>query len=208
MKEDNLCPVCGEDALKQTEYSLSLEFKGKESLVDGFLRSVCESCESETTNPEQSLHNKRMTLAARKEAESFLSGERVRAIRHGYGLTQHLAATIFGGGSVAFSKYEKDDVVQSTSMDRLLRVAEAVPAAYNWLLNYVGTTTNELNELLDETEWEYSEEKIWDATGHKKNKKGNALHIQYEEVPFFCESTLAANGNDDCYETDKEPLSA
>lgn len=208
MKEDNLCPVCGEDTLKQIEYSLNLEFKGKESLVDDFQRSVCESCETETTNPEQSLHNKRVALAARKSADNLLSGDRVREIRHGYGLTQHLAATIFGGGSVAFSKYEKDDVVQSTSMDRLLRVVEAVPAAYNWLLNYVGSTTNELDEILDETAWEYSEERVWDATGHQKNKKGNMLHIQYEEVPFFYDSTLAENGNDDYYDTEKEPISA
>lgn len=210
MNEENICPVCGENALKQVEYSLNLEFKGSEYTVDGFRRSVCESCESEVTNPDQSLHNKRVALEARKRAENLLSGLQIRAIRQGYNLTQQQAATIFGGGPVAFSKYEKGDVVQSASMDRLLRVVEAVPAAYYWLVDYVASTTGELKleEVLGGTDWKFQTETILEITENHRVKKGRALHTQYVEMPFFYETTLAANGNVSCPEKERNSLIA
>lgn len=40
-------------------------------------------------------------------------------------MTQGLAAELFGGGKVAFSRYESDDITQSTAMDSLLRLCAA-----------------------------------------------------------------------------------
>ncbi len=48
------------------------------------------------------------------------------------------AATIFGGGIVAFSKYENNDVAQLVSMDKLLRVVNEVPEAFHVLAKKVG----------------------------------------------------------------------
>jgi HTH-type transcriptional regulator/antitoxin MqsA len=62
-----------------------------------------------------------------------LTGEEVRALRVQLDLTQAEAARVFGGGQVAFSKYENDDVVQSEAMDKLLRVAAEVPGALRYL---------------------------------------------------------------------------
>lgn len=45
------------------------------------------------------------------------------------GINKSEAARIFGGGPVAFSKYEADDLAQSGVMDRFLRLAAAVPEA-------------------------------------------------------------------------------
>lgn len=45
---------------------------------------------------------------------------------------------MFGGGPVAFSKYESDDVMQSDAMDKLLRLAAEVPAALDKLMSDAG----------------------------------------------------------------------
>ena len=48
-------------------------------------------------------------------------------------MTQGQAARLFGGGPVAFSKYENDDVAQSESMDNLLRLVRRSAEAF-WQL--------------------------------------------------------------------------
>jgi HTH-type transcriptional regulator / antitoxin MqsA len=48
-------------------------------------------------------------------------------------MTQGQAARLFGGGPVAFSKYENDDVAQSESMDNLLRLVRRSADAF-WQL--------------------------------------------------------------------------
>jgi HTH-type transcriptional regulator/antitoxin MqsA len=62
-----------------------------------------------------------------------LTGKEVRALRQKLGLIQADAASLFGGGPVAFSKYEADDVTQSDAMDKLLRVVSFVPAVFAYL---------------------------------------------------------------------------
>ena len=64
----------------------------------------------------------------RKKVDGLLTGSEVRTIRKNLQLSQAEAARLFGGGPVAFSKYESDDIAQSEAMDKLLRVASNVPA--------------------------------------------------------------------------------
>ncbi|SEL63240.1 putative zinc finger/helix-turn-helix protein, YgiT family [Ectothiorhodospira marina] len=52
----------------------------------------------------------------------------MRAAREAMGLTQAQAAALFGGGKVAFSRYENDDVTQSEAMDSLIRLCRSQPA--------------------------------------------------------------------------------
>ncbi len=47
----------------------------------------------------------------------------------------------FGGGPNAFTKYENDDVIQSESMDKLLRVANSYPAVFADLCEKAGVST-------------------------------------------------------------------
>jgi DNA-binding transcriptional regulator YiaG len=64
---------------------------------------------------------------ARRSADGLMSVAEVRRTRDRLGLTQHEAAVLFGGGQNGFSKYERGEVTQSVSMDRLLRVVAAYP---------------------------------------------------------------------------------
>lgn len=132
-----LCPICGEGHLTAQVGTNAVEYKGQTGTL-ALHYSVCDSCGSEQAGTEEARANKRAMLAFRKQVDGLLAGAEIRALRDRLGINQAAAARIFGGGPVAFSKYENDDVVQSESMDKLLRVADALPAAFHWLANSAG----------------------------------------------------------------------
>jgi len=134
------CEICGEGTLSSQNSVEPIEYKGRKGEVQ--LRfSVCGSCGSETATDDDLRENKRSFLRFRKDVDGLLSGEAIRATRKHYRITQGVAAKIFGGGPVAFSKYENDDVAHSESMDKLLRLASAMPPAFAWLCDYAGEST-------------------------------------------------------------------
>lgn len=132
-----LCPVCGEGQLQVQTRQIDVEHKGTTGRVDDHFL-ICDVCEIEQAGEAELRANKRAMLAFRKQADGLLMGEHVRELRERWQITQSQAAKIFGGGPVAFSKYETNDVAQSEPMDLLLRVAAAVPEAFQWLQKRVG----------------------------------------------------------------------
>jgi HTH-type transcriptional regulator/antitoxin MqsA len=70
----------------------------------------------------------------------LLTGAEILALRKRYGLTQPQAARLFGGGPVAFSKYENDDVAHSEAMDKLLRLVLRSETAFWELVDQEGMT--------------------------------------------------------------------
>ncbi|PHR10340.1 MAG: hypothetical protein COA41_20900 [Sphingopyxis sp.] len=138
MKSHELeCPVCGEGHLSTQAVNETIEYKGQTGDVQ-MLLAVCDLCGVEHAGPEHLRANKRSVVALHKRMDGLLTGREVREVREALDLTQVVAARVFGGGPVAFSKYENDEVSQSESMDRLLRVAKAVPQAFAWLAEYTG----------------------------------------------------------------------
>ncbi|VWB96608.1 XRE family transcriptional regulator [Burkholderia pseudomultivorans] len=133
------CPICGEGQLHLTHSAEEFTENGKSAMIDVRME-VCDHCESEVVGKESARANKRAVAKFRKEANGLLTGEQVAAIRAKYDLRQDDAAAIFGGGPVAFSKYESDDVAQSTAMDRALRVCDVYPPTlfqYAWIAGKV-----------------------------------------------------------------------
>jgi DNA-binding XRE family transcriptional regulator len=51
-------------------------------------------------------------------SKGLLASTQLRAMREDLGVTQKEASELVGGGPVAFSKYENEDVAQSVAMDR------------------------------------------------------------------------------------------
>ncbi|MCW8354879.1 type II toxin-antitoxin system MqsA family antitoxin, partial [Marinomonas pontica] len=100
-------------------------------------------------------------------------------LRKTWGLSQEQAAKVFGGGPVAFSKYEKDDVMQSDSMDRLLRMAEAFPMMLEKLIQDAGVTSNK------EPVWESVQFVDFSVTT-KQSLTVVSSHILSEEVAYGC----------------------
>ncbi|WP_051785811.1 type II toxin-antitoxin system MqsA family antitoxin [Endozoicomonas numazuensis] len=133
----NVCPICESGQLHEKNELEETTYKGVTGQTPLYY-SICDACGSEQGNAAQSRKNKQAMLAFKKQVDGFLSGEEVREQRKRWDITQAQAARIFGGGPVAFSKYEADDVVQSEPMDKLLRVAQAVPEAFIWLAQQAG----------------------------------------------------------------------
>jgi len=134
---DTICAICGEGKLRVQSGVNPVEYKGVTAALEN-LFSVCNVCGSEQADADQLRHNKRRMIAFKKNVDGLLTGTEVRDIRERLGINQQQAALIFGGGPVAFSKYENDDVAQSDAMDKLLRLACELPSAFENLQRRAG----------------------------------------------------------------------
>ena len=126
---DFTCEFCGSTNVKVTQYSDVIEYKGLSLQLDDLEQCLCLDCDYKFET--LVLHDKNLLRVRAKFTEersnlkkkqNLLSGDEIRAIRNGLGLTQKDAAQIFGGGANAFSKYENEEVVQSVAMDKLIRL--------------------------------------------------------------------------------------
>ena len=126
MEAKERCPICGDGVLTVHVDQMPAEYNDVKGHIASHY-SICNKCGSEQAGTEQLRRNKRAMIAFKKQASGLLSGEQVRQVRLQLKLSQKEAAEIFGGGPVAFSKYENDDVMQSEAMDKLLRVVQFRP---------------------------------------------------------------------------------
>lgn len=134
---DKICPICGEGQLHDRVIMEDTEYHGQKGQTPLHFWA-CDTCGSEQADAEQTRKNKRAMIAFRKKVDGLFTGAEVRALRERLGITQADASKVFGGGPVAFSKYESDDVSQSEAMDKLLRLAAEVPLAFEKLLRDAG----------------------------------------------------------------------
>jgi HTH-type transcriptional regulator / antitoxin MqsA len=139
MSDDTLCPVCGQGHVTTHIDDVESEYKGIKGMV-ALHYAFCSACTSDFAGTAHSRLNKRAVLAFRKSVDGLLTGADILALRKRFGLTQTQAAQLFGGGPVAFSKYENDDVAHSEAMDSLLRLVRRSEAAYWELVAEKGMT--------------------------------------------------------------------
>lgn len=122
MSEQNeLCPVCGMGHLHRRTEVETFEYKGAQLESKDYF-DVCDACGTEQASEIQMRDSVRSMQRARKRHDGLLSGEEIKTIRKGLGLTQEKAQELFGTGPVSFSKYEHDDVLHSKLLDRTLRL--------------------------------------------------------------------------------------
>ncbi len=179
-KNMKTCPICEEGQVNETSRKRHVEYKGYKGSVPLYF-SICDTCGSEQGDAAQSRRNKQAMQAFKKQADGFLSGTEIKTLRKHWNITQGQAAKIFGGGPVAFSKYEIDDVIQSESMDKLLRVAQSVPQAFFWLAQQAGE--HEICHQARQRSFELMESMIT-----RKDKR---------VVPFKTEPRLITSGKSD-----------
>lgn len=133
-KIDNICPACGSSKFENLHKSESFHYKNNDFVIDSFEYSKCSECGFELINPAQIKRNESKIKDQFRHIDGLLTGEEIKAVREKYNLTQEGAARIFGGGPNAFSKYERGEVIQSQSMDRLLRSAYEDKDFYSLIL--------------------------------------------------------------------------
>ena len=139
MDSQKLCQVCGEGHVTDHVDQVESEYKGRKKLLPLHYR-VCDTCHSDFAGAKESKLNKRGVMTFRKSVDGLLTGAEICALRDKYKLTQTQAARLFGGGPVAFSKYENDDVAQSEAMDTLLRLVRRSESAFGELADEKGMT--------------------------------------------------------------------
>jgi len=133
----NLCPICGLGHLHTQHELIEVEHMGHTGSISNQY-SICNACGSEQAGADDVRFNKREMIAFKKKSQGLLTGSEVRDMRKNWGLNQKEAAKVFGGGPVAFSKYETNDIMQSEAIDKLLRLANDVPASLDWLMLNAG----------------------------------------------------------------------
>lgn len=121
MNAQELCPLCGEGHVTTHSEMVESEYKAQKAMLPLVFKQ-CDACGSDFAGAAEAKLNKRALMAWRKQVDGLLTGEEITALRRIYKMTQGQAAQLFGGGPVAFSKYENDDVAQSEAMDTLLRL--------------------------------------------------------------------------------------
>ena len=174
MKNISVCPICEEGNLEAKIGTNEVEYKGHTKTLPMHF-SECECCRSEQASPAELRTNKRLMTEFKKQVDGLLTGTELKEIRLALGLTQADAAKIFGGGPVAFSKYEADDVAQSEAMDKLLRVAQAVPEAYAHLTHNSGYT-KDIEHEVPSKQWDW-ENLIQELNAKEKPKPRPALTL-------------------------------
>lgn len=118
---NSYCKVCGEGILTQQNRIREIPYKDTILNVKEVLFE-CEECGAQPSTTSLMRDHRRAITAAKKQYDELLSGQEIRKIRDDLGIDQSEAHQLFGGGPTAFSKYENNDVMQSESMDTLLRL--------------------------------------------------------------------------------------
>jgi HTH-type transcriptional regulator/antitoxin MqsA len=121
-----VCAVCNQGNTSTVSKLRSVEYNSVKANVS-FCYRVCDYCGSETIDQEQSLWNRREINRFKKRVEHIPLGSAILAMRKRSGLTQPQMGALLGGGPVAFSKYEHDDLIPDEAMTNLLRLAIADP---------------------------------------------------------------------------------
>jgi HTH-type transcriptional regulator/antitoxin MqsA len=140
------CPICGTSgALTAESFDGDIKHNGHALTVLGLERSRCSACNAAPVMTDQIRRNQIVIADAKRRSDGLLSGDEIRRIRERLGLSQSAAASVFGGGGNAFSKYERGEVLQSVPMDRLLRIAVDLPGVMSVLASYSSETLRKVH---------------------------------------------------------------
>lgn len=133
----NKCAECGSSDFEVRVEPDEYQRNGQSYTVD-VEYSVCRQCGDIVIFSEQIKRNDCVVRDAWRKMDGLLTAQEIVALRNKLGLTQQDAAKFFGGGTNAFSKYERSEVIQSAAMDKLMRAALEVPGMFNWLKQQAG----------------------------------------------------------------------
>lgn len=122
-----ICDDCEVGSLRPSTYADDFMHRGGTIHVTGLESYLCDQCGADPVFADQARRNHCKINDARRLADGMLTGAQVREIRSNIGLTQAAAGELIGGGPMAFSKYERGEVIQSAVMDNFLRVLAVYP---------------------------------------------------------------------------------
>ncbi|WP_244802690.1 type II toxin-antitoxin system MqsA family antitoxin [Acinetobacter baumannii] len=170
------CTACGEGVLQFNSRIRKVEYKDTFLNIE-IIRPVCTVCgASIITNDLKKDYRRKLNLA-KKEYDGLLSGEEIKCIRKKYNLTQPQASELFGGGPVAFAKYEKDDILHSIAMDKLLRVARDQALCFRHLEYLADKSQRRVSKIVS-----YYDDSVYIQVGQNKKEKAP---VELSQKPLF-----------------------
>lgn len=176
----NNCPVCKSNRIVLS--SASENFSYKNSTVSSNVEFyTCTDCAEEFIPKDLIMRNDKALKDAKKHFDGLLSAAEIVAIRKKFGITQEQASILFGGGPNAFSKYERNEVIQSLSMDKLLRVASKHKDVLNYLKEISPTYTDGPTQVV------HKQTNVYPIRKHKES--GN--------IPAYSVKALINNQDED-----------
>lgn len=173
----NLCPVCEKGTLSTATHTLEIKHGDNVIVVPDLEHSVCDRCGEEPVLTEQIRRNQLKVADAKRKADGLLTGAEVRSIREQLGLTQQQACLLFGGGTNAFSKYERGDVMQSVAMDRLLKAAAFIPDVVEFLEIEARVASNRGARLPGSTYAAVGSTNLMDRAFTSRSVRGNVVEV-------------------------------
>lgn len=182
------CPMC--QAPNPWEVRVSNKtyyYKGQDFSMRDTEYSVCHVCGFDVVLPEQMRRNEARIRDEHRRIDGLLTGEEIKAIRKQLGLSQIQAAELIGGGTNAFSKYERGEVTQSVAMNKLLLVLAVMPDALAVLKPRKNSGLVEKWRVLSEVSIQVS-----DITGEPQIHNRPARRVNVERARDFGIEKIAA----------------
>ena len=114
------CPVCNGPVVVESRM-ITYEYKGA-TITLPQPGHYCSVCNEGYLDPVQARANEREFRAFHNRIDGLLTPDEIKTFRKTVGITQADAAHIFGGGPMAFSKYERGEAAHSRALDILMRL--------------------------------------------------------------------------------------
>jgi putative zinc finger/helix-turn-helix YgiT family protein len=127
------CPVCDSNEVREEIFSNRMTHRGTAFDVPNLKSMRCSHCGTSFYGDGHAEHNRQQVLRAKAEKVLGVTPQWICAFRKRMNLTQGEAGRIFGGGKIAFSRYEAGDVTPSQALVRLLLVSDRLPGAMEML---------------------------------------------------------------------------
>lgn len=122
MSETISCFACGGE-MKRDVRKVTYSYRDRIITFDqpGY---YCSNCDESILTEDDVRSTEPLLKDFRREVANLLPPAEIKRIRSEQGLTQGKAGEIFGGGSQAFSKYERGLILQNRPLDILLRLID------------------------------------------------------------------------------------
>ena len=130
----NICPVCGDKALKHEIKNVPYTYKGHTFYINQ-PAEWCSGCGEGIISAEDDKAVLADIQAEKAKIDELLPPNEIKQIRKKLHLNQKEASALFGGGVNAFNRYEKG--------------INAIPRPLSLLLTLLKKHPDQLNELLN-----------------------------------------------------------
>ncbi len=114
------CPLCGSHLIHEAR-PRTITYRDHTASISQ-TADYCDSCGEAFLSPSDSKSTEKAVADFKRKVDHLLTSDEIKEIRRKYKITQKQAATLFGGGINAFSKYERGEAIQNRSTDLLLKL--------------------------------------------------------------------------------------